>query len=206
VHNRRTDTFHLAPDARAAVEPLTRSWWLLLLRGIAGIVFGIAAFIWPGLTVLALTLLYGAFALADGAFSLGAAFTGGGDRAIPTWWLALIGLLGIAAGVVAFLWPGLTAFALVVMIGAWAVATGVLEIIGAIWLRNEIEDEWLLIVTGIITVLFGLAILLRPGVGALALAWAIGAFALLSGLLHVAFAFRLRRVHRHAHEGTQEPR
>ena len=75
------------------------------------------------------------------------------------------------------------------MIGAWAVAIGVLEIIGAIWLRKEIEDEWLLIATGIISVLFGLAILLRPGVGALALAWAVGAFALLSGLLHVAFAF-----------------
>jgi uncharacterized membrane protein HdeD (DUF308 family) len=203
VHTGHADTF--APAA-AAVEPFTRSWWLLLLRGIAGILFGIAAFIWPGLTVLALTLLYGAFALADGVFSLGAAFTGGDNKAIPTWWLALVGLLGIAAGIVAFLWPGLTAFALVVMIGAWAVAIGVLEIIGAIWMRKEIEDEWLLIATGIVSVLFGLAILLRPGAGALALAWAIGAFALLSGVLHVAFAFRLRRVHQRAHEGMQGPR
>lgn len=206
MHTRRADTFHLTPAATAAVEPLTRGWWLVLLRGIAGILFGIAAFIWPGLTVLALTLLFGAFALADGAFSLGAAFTGGGDRSIPTWWLAVIGLLGIAAGIVAFLWPGLTAFALIVMIGAWAVAIGVLEIIGAIWMRKEIEGEWLLIATGIISVLFGLAILLRPGVGALALAWAIGAFALLSGLLHIAFAFRLKRLPQRAQEGMQEPR
>jgi uncharacterized membrane protein HdeD (DUF308 family) len=194
MHTGRAEIHRLAPEAAAAVEPLTRGWWLLLLKGIAGILFGISAFIWPGLTVLALTLLYGAFALADGVFSLAAAFTGGGDRAIPTWWLALIGLLGIAAGAVAFLWPGLTAFALVIMIGAWAVTIGVLEIIGAIWLRHEIEDEWLLIAAGILSVLFGLALLLRPAVGALALAWVIGAFALLSGLLHVAFAFRLKRV------------
>lgn len=201
MHTRQAETHHLAPTA-TAIAPLTRGWWLLLLRGIAGILFGIAAFIWPGLTILALTLLYGAFALTDGILSLGAAFTGGGnkgsdrggDGAIPTWWLALIGLLGIAAGAVAFLWPGLTAFALIVMIGAWAVAIGVLEIIGAIWLRKEIEDEWLLIATGVLSVLFGLAILLRPGLGALALAWAVGAFALLSGLLHVAFAFRLKGV------------
>jgi uncharacterized membrane protein HdeD (DUF308 family) len=197
---------HPAPEAAAAVEPLTRGWWLLLLRGIAGILFGISAFIWPGLTVLVLTLLFGGFALADGVFSLGAAFTGGGDRSIPTWWLAVIGLLGIVAGIIAFLWPGLTAFTLIVMIGAWAVAIGVLEIIGAIWMRKEIEDEWLLIAAGIISVLFGVAILLQPGAGALALAWAVGAFALLSGLLHVAFAFRLKRLPRRAHEGAQEPR
>jgi uncharacterized membrane protein HdeD (DUF308 family) len=198
MHTRRAETYQLGPDAIAAVEPLTRSWWLLLLRGVAGIVFGISAFIWPGLTVLALTLLYGAYALADGVTALGAAFTGGGDKdakgAIPTWWLALIGLLGIAAGAVAFLWPGLTAFALIIMIGAWAVTIGVLEIIGALWLRKEIEDEWLLIVAGLVSVLFGLALLLRPGAGALALAWAIGAFALLSGVLHLAFALRLKRV------------
>jgi uncharacterized membrane protein HdeD (DUF308 family) len=194
MHSRRVEVHRLAPEATAAVAPLTRGWWLLLLKGVAGILFGISAFIWPGLTVLALTLLYGVFALADGIFSLGAAFTGGGDRAIPTWWLALIGLLGIAAGTVAFLWPGLTAFALVIMIGAWAVTIGVLEIIGAIWLRHEIEDEWLLIAAGILSVLFGLALLLRPAIGALALAWAVGAFALLSGVLHVAFAFRLKRL------------
>jgi uncharacterized membrane protein HdeD (DUF308 family) len=177
------------------LRALGRNWWLLLLRGLASILFGIAAFIWPGLTVLALTLLYGAFAMADGILSLGAALTGGGDRSVPTWWLALIGLLGIAAGVVAFLWPGLTAFALVIMIGAWAVTIGILEIIGAIWLRNEIEDEWLLIAAGLLSVLFGLALLLKPGAGALALAWAIGTFAILSGLLLVAFAFRLKGEH-----------
>ena len=194
MHTRQDESYTLTPAA-TGLRPLTRSWWLMLLRGVASILFGIAAFIWPGLTVLALTLLYGAFAMADGILSLGAALTGSGDRSIPTWWLVVIGLLGIAAGVVAFLWPGLTAFALVIMIGAWAVAIGVMEIIGAIWLRHELEDEWLLIAAGILSVLFGAALLLKPGAGALALAWAIGAFAILSGILHVAFALRLKGVH-----------
>jgi uncharacterized membrane protein HdeD (DUF308 family) len=193
MHTRQDEPYAVIP-ATTASRPLTRSWWLMLLRGIAAILFGIAAFVWPGLTVLALTLLYGAFAMADGVLSLGAALTGSGDRSIPTWWLVVIGLLGIAAGVVAFLWPGLTAFALVIMIGAWAVAIGIMEIIGAIWLRHEIEDEWLLIAAGILSVLFGAAVLLKPGAGALALAWAIGAFAILSGILHLAFALRLKGV------------
>ena len=192
MHTRHGEVYRLAPETD--LRPLTRSWWLMLLRGIAGVLFGIAAFIWPGLTVLALTLLYGAFAMADGIFSLGAAVTGRGERSIPTWWLVLIGLLGIAVGVVAFLWPGLTAFALVIMIGAWAVAIGVMQIIGAIWLRHEIEDEWLLIAAGILSVLFGAAVLLKPGAGALALAWAIGTFAILSGILLVAFALRIKGV------------
>jgi uncharacterized membrane protein HdeD (DUF308 family) len=197
MHTTRQATAPHAPaTAPAGLRPLTRSWWLMLLRGLASILFGIAAFVWPGLTVLALTLLYGAFAMADGILSLGAALTGSGRRSmIPTGWLVVIGLLGIAAGTLAFLWPGLTAFALVIMIGAWAVAIGVLEIIGAIWLRHELEDEWLLIAAGILAVLFGAALLLKPGAGALALAWGIGAYAILSGILLVAFALRLKGVH-----------
>jgi uncharacterized membrane protein HdeD (DUF308 family) len=197
MHTSRDQSFTLTP-ATTGLRPLTRSWWLILLRGIASILFGIAAFVWPGLTVLALTLLYGAFAMADGILALGAAVTGSGERSIPTWWLVVIGLLGIAAGTIAFVWPGLTAFALVIMIGAWAVAIGVMQIIGAIWLRHEIEDEWLLIAAGILSVLFGAAVLLKPGAGALALAWAIGTFAILSGILLVAFALRIK--------GVQAPR
>jgi uncharacterized membrane protein HdeD (DUF308 family) len=196
MQTRSGQVYRLVPET--GLRPLTRGWWLLLLRGIAGILFGIAAFIWPGLTVLALTLLYGAFALADGIFSLGAAITGTGETGIPTWWLVLIGVLGLAAGAAAFLWPGLTAFALVIMIGAWAVTIGILEIIGAIWLRKEIEDEWLLIAAGLLSLLFGVALLLRPGLGALALAWTIGAFAIAFGILHVAFALRLKAVHGNA--------
>ena len=147
------------------------------------------------LTIVVFTRLltpeqYGAYALADGILSLGSALAGGGDnRSIPTGWLVVMGLLGIAAGLAAFLWPGLTAFALVLLIGAWAVTIGILEIIGAIWLRHELEDEWLLIAAGILSVLFGTALLLKPGAGALALAWAIGAFAVLMFAIGLPIAY-----------------
>jgi uncharacterized membrane protein HdeD (DUF308 family) len=176
---------------------ISRNWWLVLLRGIVSIAFGILAFVWPGPTVLALTLLFGAYALADGVLALIAAVSGS-DRSTPAWWLVLVGLLGIAAGLIAFFWPGKTAFALIIMIGAWALTIGIFEIVGAIRLRHEIDDEWWLILTGIFSVLFGLAVLLRPGAGALAIVWLIAAYAIVAGILMVAFSFRLRRLH----EGT----
>ena len=174
---------------------ISRNWWLLLLRGVISILFGIAAFAWPGLTVLALALLFGAYALADGVLALIAAVSGGSDRSAPAWWLALVGVLGIAAGIIAFLWPGKTAFILVVMIGVWAVMIGIFEIIGAIRLRQEIDDEWWLIAAGILAVLFGLAILIAPGAGALALVWLIATYAILAGILMIAFSFRLKGHH-----------
>src|SRR4026207_159607 len=102
---------------RPMLHALAKSWWVLLLRGIAAIVFGVLAFAWPGLTLVTLVLLYGAFALVDGVLSLIAAFSGSA-KPIPTWWLIVVGLLGIGAGVVTFLWPGITAVPLVVFIGA----------------------------------------------------------------------------------------
>lgn len=176
------------------LHTITKNWWLLLLRGIVSILFGILAFAWPGLTVVTLALLFGAFALADGVLSLIAAVTGS-DRSAPAWWLALVGVLGIAAGIIAFLWPGKTAFILVIMIGAWALTIGIFEIIGAIRLRHEIDDEWWLIAAGILSVLFGLAVLFRPGAGALAIVWVIAAYAVLAGVLMIAFSFRLKGLH-----------
>jgi uncharacterized membrane protein HdeD (DUF308 family) len=173
---------------------LSRNWWLLLLRGVVSIIFGILAFTWPGVTVLALALLFGAYALADGVLSLIAAVSGG-ERPAPAWWLVLVGLLGIAAGVIAFLWPGITAFALVMVIGAWALTIGIFEIIGAIRLRHEIDNEWWLIAAGVVSVLFGFAVLLSPGTGALAIVWAIAAYAILAGILKIAFSFRLKGLH-----------
>src|SRR4029079_10361847 len=127
----------------AMVHALAKNWWLLLLRGIAAIIFGLLAFAWPGLTLVTLILFYGAFALVDGALAVVAAITGGvpGSR----WCLAVVGLLGIAAGLVTFMMPGLTAVLLLLFIAGWAIATGVFQIIGAIKLRKEIDNEWLLI-------------------------------------------------------------
>src|SRR5207342_1982116 len=175
--------------APVLLHALAKNWWLLLLRGIAGIVFGVLAFAWPGLTLLTLILFYGAFALVDGVLAIIAAITGGAPA--PRWWLAIVGLLGIAAGLLTFLMPGLSALVLLFFIAGWAIATGVLQIIGAIQLRKEIDNEWLLILGGAFSVLFGVCMMLAPGAGALALVWVIGIYSVVTGVVLVALAFRL---------------
>lgn len=110
----------------------------------------------------------------------------------------MVGLLGIAAGIVVFLWPGMSAVVLVLFIGAWAIAHGIFEIIGAIQLRKEIENEWALILGGIISVIFGILVLIAPGAGALALVWWIAIYAIVFGIMLVAFSLRLRRHRDHA--------
>src|SRR4029078_1216683 len=157
---------------RPMLHALAKSWWVLLLRGIAAIVFGVLAFAWPGLTLVTLVLLYGAFALVGGVLSLTAPFSGS-PKPIPTWWLIVVGLLGIGAGVVTFLWPGINAVLLVMFIGAWGVGHGVFESIGAVQLRKEIDNEWMLILGGLLSVLFGVVVLIAPGPGAVGLVWAI---------------------------------
>src|SRR5512134_2702196 len=159
------------PLPRPMLHALAKSWWVLLLRGIAAIIFGVLAFAWPGLTLLTLILFYGAFALVDGVLAIVAAVTGGAPA--PRWWLAIVGLLGIAAGLLTFLMPGVSALVLLFFIAGWAIATGVMQIIGAIQLRKEIDNEWLLILGGVISVLFGVGMMLAPGAGALALVWVI---------------------------------
>jgi uncharacterized membrane protein HdeD (DUF308 family) len=186
-----------APLGRPMLHALADRWWLLLLRGITAILFGILAFIWPGLTLVTLVLMFGAFALVDGAIMLGAAFSGAA-KPMPSWWLVLVGLLGIAAGIVTFLWPGMSAILLILFIGAWAVAHGIFEIVGAIQLRKEIENEWMLILGGIISVIFGIIVLIAPGAGALALVWWIAIYSIVFGVMFVAFALRLRRHQHHA--------
>jgi uncharacterized membrane protein HdeD (DUF308 family) len=180
-----------APDGAPILPMLARYWWLILLRGIAAIIFGVLAFIWPGITLVTLILFWGAFALVDGVLALAHAIMGGnmGSR----WWLALIGVAGIAAGILTFVWPGLTALVLLVFIAAWAIVSGVFEIIGAIRLRKEIDNEWTLILGGVISVLFGLIILVAPGAGALGLIWAIAAYAIVFGVLMVMAALRLKK-------------
>jgi uncharacterized membrane protein HdeD (DUF308 family) len=172
------------------LHALAKNWWLLLIRGLVGILFGVLAIAWPGLTLLFLAVLYGAFALTDGILAVSAAIRG--RTATPRWWLAILGLAGIAAGVLSFAWPGMTALVLLYFIAAWAVVIGVMQIMGAIALRKEIDNEWLLIAGGTLSILFGLALFVRPGAGALALALVIGAFAIAHGILFVLFALRVR--------------
>ena len=178
----------------AMVHALAKNWWLLLLRGIAAIIFGVLAFAWPGMTLLTLILFYGAFALVDGVLAIIAAITGGAPA--PRWWLAIIGLLGITAGLLTFLMPGLSALVLLFFIAGWAIATGVFQIIGAIQLRKEIDNEWLQIQGGVISVVVGIGMMFAPGAGALARVWVIGTYSVIIGGVLVVLAFRLKK---HAH-------
>lgn len=172
------------------LHKLAKNWWALALRGVAAIVFGILAFAWPGITVVSLVILYGAYALVDGVFSIFAAISGGTPA--PRWWLAVVGIIGILAGLIAFANPVLVGLYLLIFIGIWAIVSGIFEIIGAIRLRKEIDNEWLLILHGLLSVLFGIVMLVEPVTGALALIWVIGAYAIAAGILMIALAFRLK--------------
>jgi len=180
------------------LRELAENWWLLLLRGIAAIAFGILAFGWPGLTLLALTLMWGIYAIADGVLALWAAIASKGGEIAPRWWLAIVGIAGVIAGLLTFVWPGMTALILLIFIASWAVVIGVLQIWGAIRLRKEIEGEWLLGLSGVLWVAFGVIMFAQPGAGALALIWWIGSFAILAGCVYIALAFQLKKYKRPA--------
>jgi uncharacterized membrane protein HdeD (DUF308 family) len=174
------------------LRALGRVWWLVLLRGIAAIVFGMLAWAWPGATLITLVLFWGAYALVDGVAALWAGWQTK-DAGRPMWQIVLVGLLGIAAGVFTFVSPGITAIALLFLIAAWAIATGVFQIAAAIRLRKEIANEWFLILSGALSVVFGLLLFANPGAGALAVLWLIGAFAVAYGILLVIVAFKFRK-------------
>ncbi|SPE59960.1 conserved membrane hypothetical protein [Verrucomicrobia bacterium] len=171
---------------------LAHNWWMLALRGLVAIVFGVLAFVLPGMTLLTLVFLFGAYAIVNGVLALVHAFSA--PKGYPRFGaLIFTGIISIAAGVLAFVWPGITALSLVLLIAAWAIVNGLFEIATAIRLRRVIEHEWLLVLAGILSVLLGIVILLQPGAGALALVWWIGGFAIAFGVLLVALAFRVRR-------------
>lgn len=172
------------------LHSLSRNWGWILLRGILAILFGIAAFAWPLITLKVLILLYGAYVLADGIMAIVAAIQGG--ALAPRWWLAVVGILGVIAGLILFVRPGFGAFALLMIIGIMAIVRGIFEIVGAISLRRQITGEWLLILGGIASILFGMVVLMFPGAGALAMVWLIAAYSVVIGFLLCALAFRLR--------------
>lgn len=180
------------PAGSSLLGALAENWWLFLLRGIAAIIFGILAFFWPGITLLSLTLVWGVYALADGILALWAAITGRGGDMAPRWWLAIIGIAGVLSGLIAFFFPGMTALVLLIFIASWAIVIGVLQIWGAIQLRKELQGEWLLVLNGLLSIVFGALVMAWPGAGALAVVWIIGWYAILAGCLSIGLAFRLK--------------
>jgi uncharacterized membrane protein HdeD (DUF308 family) len=170
---------------------LARNWWLVALRGVAAIVFGILALVTPGITLAVLILFFGAYALVDGIANIVTVlFRREGER--PWWALLAEGIVSVAAGVAALAWPGLTALALVYLVAAWAVITGAFAIGAGIRLRHEIKGEAWLIVSGILSIVFGVLVMLAPGAGALGMVLFIGAYAVVFGAVLLALAFRLR--------------
>jgi uncharacterized membrane protein HdeD (DUF308 family) len=173
------------------MEQLARTWWLVLIRGIAAILFGILALIWPAATVLVLVIFFGAYAIVDGVFSLFSAFRHGTrSRA----WAIFAGIIGILAGIVAFVWPGITSLALLYVVAFWAILRGVAEIADGVRLRKVIDNEWMLIVGGALSVIFGILLIIWPGAGLLTLAWLIGIFAIIYGVAMVALSFRVKKL------------
>ena len=171
-------------------DTLTRNWWVFLLRGLTGILFGLITFFYPSISLVALVLVFGAYAFVDGVLAIVSAVRRHGE---DRWWVVLLqGLAGIAAGLIAVFAPGITALVLLYLIAAWALVVGAFQIAAAIRLRKVINHEWVLILAGTASVLLGILLFLFPGPGALTVVLWIGAFALVSGVLLVVLAFRLR--------------
>jgi uncharacterized membrane protein HdeD (DUF308 family) len=174
------------------VGVLARNWWALLIRGIAAVIFGVLAFAWPGATIFAIVILFGAYALVDGIFAVVAAVRAAQSH--ERWWPFLLeGIVGIAIAAITYFEPHVTAFALYFTIAAWAFLTGILEITAAIQLRKQIANELWLILGGIFSLLFGLLMVWRPLTGAVAVIWVIGAYAIMFGFAMIALSLRLRK-------------
>jgi uncharacterized membrane protein HdeD (DUF308 family) len=172
---------------------LARYWWAIVLRGVVALVLGLMAFVWPGLTLAALVLLFGAYALCDGVAAIILGITEYGNR--DRWWATLVGgVVSIAAGLITLFRPGVTAMVLLFVIAAWAIVRGVFDIMAAIRLRHVIDGEWLLALSGGLSIGFGLLLIAFPGAGALAVLWWIGAYLMLLGAMLVVLGFRLRKL------------
>ena len=170
------------------LHTLARNWWAIALRGLVAVLFGLLTFFVPAITLVTFVLLFGFYALLDGLFNFIAFIR------VPVhhWALLIEGVIGIAAGILTFAWPAITAIVLLYVIAFWAIFTGVFEIIAGIRLRKVITNEWMLLAVGVLSLLFGILILVAPGVGALAIVLWIGAYACVFGIFLVALAFRHR--------------
>jgi len=172
-------------------DTFTRNWWLLAIRGLAAVLFGVLAFMWPGLTLLTLVFLFGIYAVVNGVLALAVAYKA--RKGYPRFGALVIeGVLSIVAGVIAFAMPGITALSLLILIACWAIVTGVFEIVAAVRLRKAVTHEWLLVIAGIASIAFGVLVMIMPGAGALALVWWIGAYTFAFGVLLMLLAFRMR--------------
>ena len=172
-----------------------KRWWVLMVRGLAAIALGICAMVWPGVTLVSLVYLFVAFTIVDGVGAIILGLRGEADGTV--WWtMVVLGLLAVAAGITAFAWPGLTLLVLATIIAISAIVRGAFEIFAAITLRKELDDEWILGLSGAMSIIFGALIMFRPGAGLIALTLLIGAYMLALGVFAIALALRLRMMGR----------
>lgn len=185
----------------ARTVALARWWWTFIVRGILAILFGVLAFFAPGLGIAVLVGLFAAWVIIDGIGNIIAGVRGRGrDR---SWWLELLeGTVGIAAGLIALIFPAYAAQVLMILIAAWAIVTGVLEIVAAIRLRELISGEVWMGLAGVASILFGVILLVFPAAGALSLVWLISSFAIVFGIFLILLGWRLRGIHGLATRGS----
>jgi uncharacterized membrane protein HdeD (DUF308 family) len=177
-----------SPHSLGAI--LARNWWAIAIRGALGILFGLVALLLPGATMLSLVLLFAAYMLVDGVFAIVAAVRAA--RHSERWGLlTLEGVVNIATGVIAYLWPGLTLLAFVLLVAAWAIISGALMLGAAFRLDSE-HGRWWLALGGIASLIYGILLVAAPMIGAIVLTWWIGAYALVFGVSLLVLAFRLR--------------
>ncbi|RGE46775.1 HdeD family acid-resistance protein [Comamonas testosteroni] len=182
----------MAVDIPSMSVMLRRSWWVLLLRGVAAIVFGVLTWMQPAASAAALVLIFGAYVFLDGVLGVYSAIKSRNES--RHWWMVLLwGLTGVVFGVLTVINPAITALVLTIYIGVWALITGVVEIVAALRLRKEIEGEWLLVLGGLISVLFGAFVLAQPGAGMMAMLWVIATYAVIFGVLMVLLAFKVKK-------------
>lgn len=174
------------------MEELSRTWWVYLIRGACAILFGLLAIVWPGITIYALVIVFAAYAVVNGVFALFSSGRGGSRL-----WMVIYGVISILAGIMAFVWPRMTALALLFLIAGWAVVTGIVEIVAAIRLRRAMEGEWMFIVSGALSVLFGILLFIWPSSGALAVVWLIGTMAIVYGIALIGLAFKVKALGAH---------
>jgi uncharacterized membrane protein HdeD (DUF308 family) len=173
---------------------VARDWWVFAIRGIAALVFGALAFIWPETTLTVLVFLFGAYVLVDGVSLLVALVRGDPVARRHGWAVAIMGVLGIVAGVVTFVAPGLTALSLLYLVAFWAIATGTFQVIAAIQLRKELDNEFWMALGGVASIVFGALLVASPGTGLISLVWLVGIWAVVFGVSSLSLAYRLHGI------------
>ncbi len=175
----------------AAAQVVLRNWWMVALRGVLAILFGLIALFFPRIALLAFVYVFAAYSIVDGLVAVIVSIRE--RESLSRWgWVLAEGILSVVAGVIAAVYPGLTALVLLYVVAAWAILTGITEIVAAFSIREQASREWALGAAGVLSIVFGIILFISPGAGLLALLWVVGLYAILFGILFLVRAFQLR--------------